>query len=279
MRSRLLTSALALASITASPPTATAPLDALLFYAPSTLTPAAFAATRAAVNALPSLNAGLWAAANSTRAEAPFIFPPHPPGMEIIVNTSAAPACTSGAANLSSAGGVATLPTGADDVALGKVYGLSFAECVSWCCSTAACAAVAFYETDDEGLLCQGYTAAFATGPQPFPAAHVRFAQGAALATAPAAEDDVANGLRSGTWLGGLGTGGYELRADGRAHLSTIRNQHPAGEPWEGPLRDFVLAVALDGVAHAVALQPVGGLSPVSPPEVIDRSRRSTWVR
>jgi hypothetical protein len=115
-------------------------------------------------------------------------------------------------------GGVATLPTGGDDTALGKLYGLSFSECVSWCCSTAACAAVAFYDTDNEGLLCQGFTMAFSTGPQPFPDAHVRFAQGVVLAVSPAAEDDVANGLRSGTWLGGLGTGGYELRADGRAN-------------------------------------------------------------
>ena len=42
------------------------------------------------------------------------------------------------------------------------------------------------------------------------------------LTTPSSATDQIANGLRSGTWLGGVGTGGYELRADGTFHLSTV---------------------------------------------------------
>ena len=56
---------------------------------------------------------------------------------------------------------------------------------------------------------------------------------GFVLGTLPASKDQIANGLRSGTYLGGIGTGGYELRADGTFHLSTIRNQSPASEPWQ----------------------------------------------
>jgi len=56
---------------------------------------------------------------------------------------------------------------------------------------------------------------------------------GFVLGTPSAPKDSIANGLRSGTYLGGIGTGGYELRADGTLHLSTIRNQSPASEPWQ----------------------------------------------
>ena len=237
----------------------TSPLDALSFYGPSLLTPAS--SFRAVIAQTPSLNAQLWAAANSTRAEQPFAFPPHPAGMELVVNTSAAPACTGAYLNMSSAAGVATLPTGPGFQ--GIFLGLSLPECASLCCSQSLCAAFAFYDTADEGLLCQAYAAGYATGPQPFPAGHVRFAQGGALTAPPLLRDDLQNGLRSGTYLGGLGTGGYELRADGTAHLSTIRNQAPAAEPWQGTVRDFALAVALGGQAFAVAVRPLCGLSPV----------------
>jgi hypothetical protein len=238
----------------------TSPLDQLAFYGPSTLTPNS--SYRTVVAQTPSLNSGLWAAANSTRAEQPFIFPPHAAGMELVVNTSASPACMGTLANMSSAAGVATLPTGPGFQ--GIFLGLSsFSECASLCCSQSQCAAFAFYETADEGALCQAYASGYATGPQPFPAGRVLFAQGAALATAPLPQDDLQNGLRSGTYLGGLGTGGYELRADGTAHLSTTRNQAPSAEPWQGAVRDFALAVALDGDAFAVAVRPLAGLSPV----------------
>ena len=234
-------------------------LDSLRFYGPSLLTPAS--AYRTIVARLPSLNAGLWSSANTTQAEQPFIHPPHGPGMELVVNTSASAACTGTYSNFSTVAGTATLPTGAGYQ--GIFEGLSFSECVSLCCSQSQCAAFAYYVTADEGLLCQTYSAGYATGPQPFPSGHVQFAQGGALTTAPLAQDDLQNGLRSGTYLGGMGTGGYEVRADGSVHLSTTRNQAPSAEPWQGTVRDFVLAVALDGQAYAVSVRPLAGLSPL----------------
>ena len=83
-----------------------------------------------------------------------------------------------------------------------------------------------------EGTLCMTFTKDFVLGQQPAgPHETVRRAQGGVLTVPPSSEDQIANGLRSGTWLGGIGTGGYELRADGTFHLSTIRNQSPASEP------------------------------------------------
>lgn len=237
----------------------TSPLDTLRFYSPTVLTPTSTFKT--IVASIPSLNAGLWSAANTTRAERPFSLPPHSPGMELVVNTSASPQCTGAATNMSSTGGIATLPTGSSF--LGIYSSLTFEECVSFCCSTARCSAIAHYVTTDEGELCQAYGKGYITGPQPFPSGHVTFAQGVALTTPPLQYDDIGNGLRSGTYLGGLGTGGYELRADGTFHLSTIRNQGPASEPWQGTLRDFVLSVGVNSQSFAVALRPIFGLSPV----------------
>jgi hypothetical protein len=239
----------------------TSALDSLTFFAPSTLTPASAYANVLA--SIPSLNAGLWAAANTTAAERPFALPPHAPALELVVNTSASPLCTAALVNMSSGQGAATLPTAAGF--LGKYSGLprGFAACASLCCSTLGCAALAYYETAAEGPLCQLYQPGFGTGPQPFPAGGVLFAQGAALAAPPPAADGIANGLRSGTHLGGLGTGGYEVRADGSFHLATTRNQSPASEPWQGTLRDMVLAVAVGARAYAVALAPLLGLSPL----------------
>ena len=181
-------------------------LDSLTFYSESLLTPES--SYRAVLASIPSLNAGLWAAANTTLPEQPFSLPPHVPALELVVNTSASPLCIDTLQNMSSAGGTATLPTGPGY--LGKHSGLArdFAECASLCCSSLSCAALAYSETSDEGPLCQLYQQGYATGPQPFPAGPVQFAQGAALTTPPAAEDDIAYGLRSGTHLGGLGTGG-----------------------------------------------------------------------
>ena len=128
------------------------------------------------------------------------------------------------------------------------------------------------YDTKSQGLLCQPYTAGYTTGPQPYaPGAEVRNAVGGVLGTAPATMDIVVNGIRSGTFLGGVGTGGYELRADGTFHLSTTRNQSPAAEPWQGTVRDAVLAVALDGVPHVVRLRPFGNVSGV--PQIIYHDR------
>jgi hypothetical protein len=168
---------------------------------------------------------------------------------------------------------VATLPCPATpaaalSTALGQAHGLSYDQCASHCCSQLNCSAFAWYETvlsgASGGLLCSTFTSDHITGPQPFgPTAPVRQARGAVLTVPPPEADHVANGLRSGTWLGGVGTGGYELRADGTVHLSTIRNQSPASEPWQATVRDLVLAVAVDGRAHVVRLQPFGGLTGV----------------
>ena len=70
-------------------------------------------------------------------------------------------------------------------------------------------------------------------------------------------------GLRSGTYLGGIGTGGYELRADGTFHKSSIRNQALSAEPWLGIVRDAVLAVAINGKPFVVRLEPFGNISAV----------------
>ena len=197
--------------------------------------------------------------------------------MESVLNLSASASCTSTVKLLPAkpgAGGkgVATLPCAADaasalTTSLGTANGLTLDECKSHCCSQLNCSAFAWYDTA-KGLLCSTFTQAHILGPQPFgPGTNCRTAQGGQLTVAAAAEDQVANGLRSGTWLGGVGTGGYEIRADGTFHLSTIRNQSPAAEPWQGIVRDLVLAVSVDGEAHVVRLKPFGNLSAV--PQII----------
>lgn len=220
------------------------------------------------VSTIATLNGGLWAAANTSRAEQPFIHPPHVPGFEAVANFSASPSCAATYTNYTVAAGVATLPTSGNvSVALGQHHGITYNECVSMCCTTTSCTAWAWYNTTDEGMLCQTYTAGYSLGPQPFPDGRVISAQGGATTVAPATEDKIANGLRSGTFLGGLATGGYEIRADGTFHLCTIRNQSPAGEPWQGVVRDAVLAVAINGAAHVVRLQPFGNVSGV--PQIV----------
>ena len=247
---------------------ATRALDGVAFYEPSLVT--ARDAYGPFVVEMPSLNAGLWAAANQTAAERPFSDPPHSPGVEWVLNLTA-PAGLA-IANMSNAAGVATLPTGGGF--LGIAHGLGFAQCAAHCANAAGCVSFAYYEVSSSGgdRLCQYYATGFELGPQPFPSGAVQFAQGANLtAPATAAQDAVAHGLRSGTWLGGLGTGGYELRADGTFHLSTIRNQSPASEPWHGVVRDMVLAVAVGGRASVVRLAPFGGLPGV--PEIVYSGR------
>eukprot|EP01043_Picozoa_sp_COSAG02_P045359 COSAG02_NODE_4138_length_5725_cov_20.138287_1_plen_557_part_10 len=197
--------------------------------------------------------------------------------MESVLNLSASASCTSSVKLLpvkprTGGKGVATLPCAADPAAalttsLGTANGLTLDECKSHCCSQLNCSAFAWYDTA-KGLLCSTFTKAHILGPQPFgPGTDFRKAQGGQLTVAAAAEDQVANGLRSGTWLGGIGTGGYEIRADGTFHLSTIRNQSPAAEPWQAIVRDLVLAVSVDGEAHVVRLKPFGNLSAV--PQII----------
>ena len=233
--------------------------DALEFYSPSTLT--ATDSYKTAVVAPWSLNDGLWAAANSTRAEAPFIFPPHAAGMETVVNVSAIGECPATIANVTTF----SLPTAGTGSAafLSIAHGLSFAECVSHCCTSVGCAAAAWYVLQSGELLCQSFALGYSLGPQPFPSGNVVFAQGFELRTAPSPVDVIANGLRSGTFLGGIGTGGYELRADGTFHLEALRGQSPASEPWQGTTRDMALTVAVDGHAYAVRLRPFEGLDPV----------------
>ena len=261
----------------------TAALGQLVFGEPSTVRATDLYGTVAVSTA--SLNAGLWSSANITKPEVPFntgesthrgLNAWHV--MESVLNFSASGRCTSTVRVLPiapAAGGnsVATLPCAANpasalSVHLGTAHGLSFDQCASHCCSQLNCSAFAWYDTGekggDAGLLCTTFTRGHATGPQGFgPAAPVRQARGAVLTVPPAEVDHVANGLRSGTWLGGVGTGGYELRADGAFHLSTIRNQAPSAEPWQATVRDLVLAVSVDGHAHVVRLRPFGGLSAV----------------
>ena len=245
-------------------------LDGLRYYAPIAVPSAAV--YRTCVSYQTTLNDGLWSAANSTRAEQTFILPDHAVGMETVLNLTAEPACAASALNFSNSAGVATLPTTSDPaVGLGMIHGLSWAECLATCCNMQNCSAFAWYVTDDQGLLCQPYAAGYITGPQAWPQQHVLFAQGGRLTVEPAGADNIANGLRSGTWLGGVGTGGYELRADGTMHLSTIKGQSAASEPWHGIVRDFVLAVSVNGAAHVVRLQPFAGLPGV--PEIVYSDR------
>ena len=82
------------------------------------------------------------------------------------------------------------------------------------------------------GTFASGFNVTVASGNFPASASGPTVS-GFELGTPPAQMDHIANGLRSGTYLGGIGTGGYELRADGTLHLSTIRNQSPASEPWQ----------------------------------------------
>jgi hypothetical protein len=135
----------ALALCPSGTPFNTDALDALTFVLPSSLS--VDDAWVPAVAAVASLNDGLWAAANSSAAEQPWIASPHLPGLETVVNTSC-PTCAALVVNLTNAGGVATLPTctAADEgtVFLMKVYGLSYAGCASHCCSSDACAAFAW---------------------------------------------------------------------------------------------------------------------------------------
>jgi hypothetical protein len=233
-------------------------LDSLVFYEPSLVS--AEDHYRTAIVKVHSLNDKLWAAANSTVPESPFIHVDHGPGMESVLNVSA-PVCSKIYTNLTNSNGVATLPTGAG--LLQAVNGLSYDECVSHCCNSIDCVAWDWYSTTDEGFLCQTLKEGYTTGPQPWPQGHVLFAQGGVLKRPASEVDEVANGLRSGTYLGGIGTGGYEIRADGTFHLDTIRNQAPAAEPWQGIVRDCALAVSINGKANVVRLKPFGNLSGV----------------
>jgi hypothetical protein len=237
----------------------TAALDEITFYSPSTVTSADN--YRTAVVKIGSLNAGLWAAANTTMAETPFIHGNHVPGLESVLNLSAS-ACSAAYTNLTNIGGVATLPVTATGP-LQAINGLTYDECVRHCCLSIDCVAWDWYSTTDEGFLCQTYQEGYTTGPQPWPAGHVLFAQGGEVTGSASQIDNVANGLRSGTFLGGIGTGGYEIRADGTFHLSTLRNQAPSGEPWHGVVRDAVLAVSINGQAHVVRVKPFGNLTGV----------------
>lgn len=153
-------------------------LDELTFILPSLLR--ADDEWTTAVASVDSLNDGLWAAANTTTPEQPWILAPHPAGIETVVNTSC-PDCAPYIVNMTNTGGVATLPTptAADEgsVFLMKVYGLDYSGCASHCCSSIACAAFAWYISSDEGTLCQTFTANYSVGPQPWPDGNVLFAQ------------------------------------------------------------------------------------------------------
>ena len=123
----------------------TSALDAIAFY-PTTTPLLATSSYGGAVVAQTSLNANLWAVANTTLAETPFSRPPHAAGLETVLNFSASPACMGAVQNLTDAGpSVATLPTSSSgSVGLGKVYGLSYGECASHCCTKQNCSAFAW---------------------------------------------------------------------------------------------------------------------------------------
>lgn len=143
---------------------------------------------------------------------------------------------------------------------LGSVLSLTLAQCASFCNSTANCATFNWYQTTP--TTCNiGTGLSGSTVVQPFTGA-IPTCQGGTTTTV-ATIDQVPHGVRSSVPLGGLGTGHYELRADGTFHLSTIQNQSPAGEPWQGVIRDFILAVAVNGVPYVVRLQPLGGITNV----------------
>jgi uncharacterized protein (DUF608 family) len=61
-------------------------------------------------------------------------------------------------------------------------------------------------------------------------------------------------GLTSAVPLGGVGTGNYEIKADGKMYLSTIRNQDMAGEPWQGTVRDFAIVVSVNSVIYSIRI-------------------------
>ena len=174
------------------------------------------------------------------------------------------------------------MPSSSDpSVALSTALGLDFDQCVGHCCTAMGCAAVGWTAAAGNGSpsTCATFALGFdevAHQAQPSsssrsssrrrrspPGVVPRPVQGAVLATPPADVDHIANGLRSGTYLGGVGTGGYELRADGTFHKSTVRNQALSAEPWQGVVRDAVLAVAVDGVPFVVRLRPFGNISAV----------------
>jgi len=268
---------------------ATAALEQLSFGEPSVVRATDEYATVSVTQ--PSLNAGLWSAASIINAEVPFavtqsshVLPGSPGGggvMESVLNLSAAPSCTATVkllpiqkASKPNTGGVATLPTsGSATCSLGTAHGLAYEQCVSHCCSQLNCSAFAWYDMLDGGAVtgrCQTYTRDYTVGPQGFgPTQPVRAAQGGVLTVPPAQNDDIANGLRSGTWLGGVGTGGYEIRADGSFHLSTIRNQSPAAEPWQATMRDMVLAVAVDGTPRLYKTRLICSFPSVRPESVL----------
>jgi hypothetical protein len=207
---------------------------------------------------VPSLNSNLWSATNQTLAEKPFSNPPHIPGLEWVINVTTS--INLEYINFTNSNGIATLPTGNGYLAI--AHGLTFIQCAAHCSNSANCAAWASYQVLDD-YLCQYYTSDYSLGPQSWPSGNVLFAQGARLINQIVTEDNIANGLRSGTWLGGLGTNGYEIRADGTFHLSTIRNQSPASEPWQGTVRDMVLAFSINGIANVVRLSNYSGIQGV----------------
>ena len=180
-----------------------------------------------------SLNQGLWAAMNVTAPESPFSVtvsvPGHPLGHETVLNFSAAASCTK-TWQPTPKGFVPTSQN--DSVLLSTAMGISHDQCVSMCCTTINCKAWTW------DVNCAIYTEGYGL----VKAAASSQAVGGYLTGAPSTADQVVNGLRSGTYLGGAGTGGYELRADGKFYLSTIRGQSPASEPWQGTVRDAILA-------------------------------------
>ena len=117
----------------------------------------------------------------------------HPKGYETVLNFSAAASCT----NTATATPKGLVPASTNkSVLLSMAFDISYDQCVSMCCTTANCAAWTW--DVDCVIFTAGYTLANAPS------------RGGYLAGgAPSQSDQVVNGLRSGIYLGGAGTGGY----------------------------------------------------------------------
>lgn len=110
-----------------------------------------------------------------------------------MLNFSAAASCT----NTATATPKGLVPASTNkSVLLSMAFDISYDQCVSMCCTTANCAAWTW--DVDCVIFTAGYTLANAPS------------RGGYLAGgAPSQSDQVVNGLRSGIYLGGAGTGGY----------------------------------------------------------------------
>lgn len=133
-------------------------------------------------------------------------------------------------------------------------------DCEDACCNASQCAAWVWVpKAPGPYMGCQDTSQPCCylktTAPQPTPAPQIPgIVSGAKLSPhVPVVVPPV--GMRSAVPLGGVGTGSFELRADGTAHEWTIHNASPAGSAKLGVIEDFTLAVrvAAPGSSQASA--------------------------